>query len=204
MPRKIVHLIVTVLLSTISLFAHAEEKQTFVIGLSSGFHSFDTVDDFRSSNMVIDDFAGSSGIFAEWYIFERLGVGVRTKNIGLTETVTACSLTCSSGSSEIDITNIQVTLNYLPFISDSGYTRIGLNVGAGPSKYRIQSDYTTPSVSDSASGSAISAGIYFDWGGELFGARLAYESFSSNHGSASGYNLDASGTTTSLDLRWAF
>ncbi len=181
--------------------AYAENDQTFVIGLGAGLHFFSTTDNARSNFILAPNVAGMSEFFGEWYVFGELGIGVRFINFGVTETVTA-----SGGSSEttLDVNNVIFTVNWVPF-GASGYTRMGLMAGAGPSDYELtQTNSAGASTTQSASGTAALAGIYVDWGGESFGARFGGNFIFTDLGDINGAPADGSGTTIYFDLRWAF
>ena len=181
--------------------AYAENDQTVVIGLGAGLHFFSTTDNARSNFILAPDLAGMNEIFGEWYIFGEVGFGVRLISFGVMETVTT-----SGGSSEkeLNVNNVIFTINWVPF-GASGYTRMGLMAGAGPSDYEFtQTDTAGTSTTDSASGTAALAGIYVDWGGESFGARFGGNFISTDLGDINGAPADGSGTTIYFDLRWAF
>ncbi|MCH9045805.1 MAG: hypothetical protein IIA40_06835 [SAR324 cluster bacterium] len=117
-------------------------------------------------------------------------------------------------ATEVNVNSLFITLQFLPFISDDGYVRIGLLGGIGPSTYEISQTLTVgPStISDSAdtSGTAVLAGVYIDWGGEDFGARFGFNALTTDFdslqipGEPTAREVDGSGTSFYFDLRWAF
>jgi hypothetical protein len=138
--------------------------------------------------------------YVEWYPLDRLGVGVRLLNF---------TQTGSGGCSpaERNVRDTMLTLQVLPYVSESQYWRLGTLVGAGPIHYHIGSD----SYRFSASGTAVLGQGFIDWGGEEGGARFGVATLSArmDGGTESGvrpkrHSDNPSGEYVFLDLRWAF
>ena len=115
----------------------------------------------------------------------------------------------SKFESELKITGNILTVQYLPFISGDGYTRIGLMLGGGPMKYEFTQTAGVFSDSVDTSGTGTLLGLYIDWGGDVFGARFGVGQLDTSFDQLSDPNLgsldvDGSGTNFYLDLRWAF
>ena len=129
-----------------------------------------------------------------------------------------------------DISNNLATVHWV-FWGENDYARAGVILGVGASEYKYEasigygtySSYSSASeactasslacVGGSTTGSASLGGIYLDWGGEDFGARVGYHSLStsldpiyvsSSSSTIGPYTVDGSSTFTYLDLRWAF
>lgn len=202
------------------LAAHAasdDGTQTVVIGVGIvGLHSFSGGDDVRDAAFTSDlRIAGLNQVYIEWYPFpyENLGFGLRSVWLGVTEKAT---LSGGSGSSTTttkftSLSNF-VTVTLLPFISESGYSRIGILAGAGASSYEVEQKAGDGTVTKlSTTGPASLGQLYIDWGGDAFGARFGIGALKTKlkdvePESAPGTKLkaDASGSHAFLDLRWAF
>ncbi len=180
----------------------AQKEQVAVIGIGLGIHRFSETDDARR-NLFFDEIAGFGQLYGEWYPFERLGFGIHAVAIGLSETVVFFGF---NQTTEIDIGSFLITLQFLPFISADGYTRVGLLGGVGPSTYELSvtDNNTNTTQSADTSGTAVLGGVYIDWGGEDFGARFGINALKTDFDSLQGLEVDGSGTNFYFDLRWAF
>lgn len=138
-----------------------------------------------------------------------MGFGIWGQSLGVSETVIFLN---AEFTTEVDVNTFLLTLHFLPFISDDGYARIGLLGGIGPSTYKFTQ---TLSNSVDTSGSAVLGGVYIDWGGEDFGARLGINALTTDFdkletpsivtpGATELREVDGSGTSFYFDLRWAF
>ncbi len=199
--------------------------QKLVVGLGGGGFIYFEEDDPRKdtgSDAVEDseriDTLSMTHFFLEWYGWDSLGIGCQslTTNKGFEYTVLGGSQT-----RKVMISNYLATAQWIMFGS-SDYTRFGLVLGSGLSYYnyryycRADSGYTCDNVLQVwvSRGRANTRGVFLDWGGADFGARLGY-----NRLETSGYdafreegsgntirleNVDGSGHGFYFDLRWAF
>ena len=198
-------LIVAALVAAMGLLAagaRADNDQTVVIGFGGGGYHMDGDDVHGSRDML------AYHLYAEWYALGELGFGYRR-----TQTVDVGGVaTCEVGICEtVTVTTDMLTVNWVP-LGSKRYARLGLVGGYGIAQYQFQGTVAIlkgPTEKVSTSGTAALAGIYFDWGGTGFGARLGYDALFTqlkDATSASGVRLktDGSGYMTYLDLRWAF
>ena len=140
----------------------------------------------------------------EWYLFNTIGLGLKLRSLQ-----SADAAKFEDGKTvtyqPLKIDDKLVTINWI-ISGEKDYSRFGLTLGAGNSEL-------TKSYSDgsgcSSGGSAASAGIFFDWGADGFGARLGYDSV--NHsfgefkcGSRNVKNITGMGGLGYLGFRWAF
>ncbi len=193
---------------------YAENDQTVVMGVGYGIHSFNEIDDTRAGsdyfgNVDEVNVAGTLRFYLEWYMFENLGLGAKLHNLGVSRTYSTWT---SSTEQKWEINNIFATVNIVP-IGGKGYARFGILAGFGPSSYQYTA--TTigtgddTSLSESKSSMATLLEAYIDWGGEAFGARLAYSSLSVAYDDLEASDgtktpISASGGAFCLDLRYAF
>ncbi|MCZ6645122.1 MAG: hypothetical protein O7B79_02675 [SAR324 cluster bacterium] len=175
--------------------------QTVVIGIGFGIHTFSETDDVRQNVFLIaDDVAGMGQLYVEWYVFETIGFGIRSINLGVTETISFGTTI----ETELSVDNNFFTVNWVPLGADS-YARMGLLAGVGNSNYEVTQTVTPGGTSSiSSSGSATLLGIYVDWGGEDFGARFGANFLETDLDDINGLTVDASGRSIYFDLRWAF
>ena len=102
----------------------AQKEQVVVIGVGLGIHSFSETDEVRRDFFITDaDAGGMFQLYGEWYLFERLGLGIRIQAIGLSETLLAPGIDFTT---DVTVTSQFLTLQFIPFIADDGYVRIGL------------------------------------------------------------------------------
>ena len=194
----------------------AQKEQAVVIGFGLGIHNYSETDDVRRDFFFLEDVGGLAQLYGEWYPFERLGFGLRGQSIGSSETLIFFG---TEFTTEVDVNTLFITLQYLPFISDDGYVRIGLLGGIGPSTYEFTESQTIGGISDSQSSEtsapAVLGGVYIDWGGEDFGARFGINALRTDFDKLETPGLvtpsatelrevDGSGTNFYFDLRWAF
>ena len=100
---------------------------------------------------------------------------------------------------EVTVQSNLLTLHWVP-LGGRSYTRVGILVGAGSASYNATEDF---GPSGSSSGSAPLAGAYVDWGAEDFGGRFGVHLLNTDLDNLNGLQVDGSGTTFYLDLRWA-
>ena len=176
--------------------------QTVVIGVGFGIHNFSETDKVRRTSFFITSaLAGMSQLYVEWYVFEKIGFGIRSMNLGVTETIAVFG---ARAETELIVANNFFTVNWVPREADS-YARWGLLAGVGISKYEVtQSGSLVSNSSISSSGTATLLGIYLDWGGEDFGARFGANFLTTDLDAINGLSADASGNSIYFDLRWAF
>ena len=212
MKKIIISLFCYTLLSSLP-FTLSANDQDVVIGLDVGGGSFSTIDETRKDGVacsICSDLTSVTtlNLYAEWYLFDSIVIGYRGSS--------------ASGGWELFASNVKVTHKWTSttsfltgnwiFWGETEYTRAGVIIGAGSSKYEYKA--TIEVGSDTAeepyttSGSASMFGIFLDWGGESFGARLGYDSIATTLdplviGSKS-YNVDGSYSGGYLGLRWAW
>ncbi|MDH5753029.1 MAG: hypothetical protein OEZ59_11530, partial [Deltaproteobacteria bacterium] len=186
--------------------ARAANDHVVVAGLGAGIHTFDKADDVRSDPFMKDiDDGITTFIGAEWYFLGDLGLGLRDTTIlsgrlgeegGLRKTDT------------VEFNTFMLTINYMPLVIMDGYTRMGVLAGHGKATYKRTINYIIEE-SFEAAGSATMKGIYLDWGGDEFGARLGYNTLNTklgriNMGGGSRLDVDISGSHWYFTLRMAF
>lgn len=205
--HSVVAIFILVLASLIfSNFAVAQTRQTVVIGIGLGIHSYSEVDDVRNQFYLSTPEAGGMGvIFGEWYPLENIGVGIRSLAVAQTETII-------SGGFQLDTTATTtatlLTATLIPWVSSDGYYRAGIVAGAGSATYEVTQTLGALSASIDTSGTAVLGGGYIDWGADGFGARFGANYLSTTfdplvNGSTE-LSVDGSGTHWYFDLRWAF
>lgn len=193
--------------------AQADERdndQVVVIGAGFGGHAFSRTHHAESESSELDvKSALMSQYYAEWYVFDEVGVGLRFITFGTTAsaltTVTLGGTTETvKDEIELNVDNWQLTVNWVP-LGGSSYARLGVLAGLGISDYEL-AETRTPGGSDtnSTSGTAALLGVYVDWGADGFGARLGTQYLATDLGDIDGSSVDASGRDIYLDLRWAF
>ena len=198
-------------------FTVSANDQKVVIGMDVGGGSFSTVDEVRKKEAIcticpeVKSVSTNNG-YLEWYLFDSLGIGYRASQAteGYQLYTGSLDLTFKWTSS-----NSFLTGNWI-FWGENEYTRAGAIIGAGSSKYKLDITLETSSASlelpQETSGSASMFGIFLDWGGESFGARLGYDVIAttldplvSTIGSTTTiYNVDGSYSAGYLGLRWAW
>ena len=212
MKKIIISLFCYTLLSSLP-FTLSANDQDVVIGLDVGGGSFSTIDETRKDGVacsICSDLTSVTtlNLYAEWYLFDSIGIGYRGSS--------------ASGGWELFASNVKVTHKWTStnslltgnwiFWGETEYTRAGAIIGAGSSKYEYKATGESGSVKVElpyeTSGSASMFGIFLDWGGESFGARLGYDSIATTLdplviGSKS-YNVDGSYSGGYLGLRWAW
>lgn len=184
--------------------------QVVVIGYGFGQHLFATKHHTRQTtgelvitSTLVEQFYG------EWYVLDRVGVGVRFLSFG--EKVTSSATVGFGGTSttvsdvlEVKVHTILATVHWVP-LGGRRYGRIGFLAGLGTTTYDL-SETTSPGGTDSfsTSGTATLAGGYVDWGADGFGARFGIQYLATDLAPINGDSVDVSGRETYLDFRWAF
>ncbi|MBU3916202.1 hypothetical protein KKA14_11770 [bacterium] len=187
----------------------------FIIGFSFVVQSFVSTDkdEARRGGLGYEEvtLGGGFDLFFEYFPSENLGLGFKTNSIVFSRTNT------------LDTSYKQdFTMVYYHFIGDfwfplstkdHGYSHFGLTGGIGPSIYKIsvkQNDTETEVYE--ARGTSTSFGAFFDWGGDVFGARLGYNVINTNFDklkrtdvqTSDEYDVDGSGSSVNVTIRWAF
>lgn len=189
--------------------ARAQQDQAAVIGFGLGIHSFSETDDVRQQFFLTNqDVGGMLQFYGEWYPLGRLGFGIRSLFVGLSETVIITPPGIEV-KTDVDVSTLLLTIHFIPFISGDGYFRVGLLGGAGGAKYELSQTVLNTTASIETSGTAALAGAYIDWGGDVFGARFGVHVLSTDFDPLQNppgpdLNVDGSGTSFYVDLRWAF
>ena len=182
-------------------YARAENDQTVVIGIGGGGYTVEEDEIHGDRTMML------SHLYLEWYALGSLGFGLR-RTVMLE---TGAPLLLVFGGIEVfSAQSNMVTVNWIVLGSQS-YARLGLVAGAGNAKYEYDGVLLFGVVERhvKTSGSATLGGIFLDWGGDGFGARLGYDAVSTKLDDVDvpGVGMvkaDASGSAAYLDLRWAF
>jgi len=181
-------LIGIVLFTTSSIQAKA--KQRFMIGGSWGSYNFNNSELGKIDNLIY----GSE--FADWYFSDSFGLGIRSHKF------------YQAGSSDYDeeviIVNFNVALIAILMGSDSDL-RLAAYLAYGPGALSYKND--TAGLDFTETADTNSGGLFFDWGGEMFGLRLEYHLVNAKYdftqGSSSG-TIDTSGSAVALGARIAF
>lgn len=184
--------------------------QRWVIGAGLGTHQFSTPHKAGSTGDTIEIVSLlAQQVFAEWYVLDEVGFGVRMVSFDAEVTSTATgTINGIAYSAEsiigVDIDNLLFTINWIP-LGKEGYTRMGVLAGIGTSTYAVTETYDPgPDSSEATSGTAALAGVYVDWGGAGFGARGGLQVLTTSLDDIDGESVDVSGNELFLDLRWAF
>ena len=212
MKKIIISLFCYTLLANLP-FTLSANDQDVVIGLDVGGGSFSTIDETRKDGVacsICSDLTSVTtlNLYAEWYLFDSIGIGYRGSS--------------ASGGWELFASNVKVTHKWTStnslltgnwiFWGETEYTRAGAIIGAGSTTYKYKATAESSSAKVElpfeTTGSASMFGIFLDWGGESFGARLGYDSIATTLdplviGSKS-YNVDGSYSGGYLGLRWAW
>ena len=218
--KHYISIIIFIYVSTNFVFAN---DQTYVIGLGGGGASLSSNPKISFTSEEISQ--GTHGYF-EWYLFDSLGLGIKGSTLQNATCPEVEGLSCTT----LAYSNQFATLNWI-FSGEKDYSRWGLTVGTGISSLSYStsgstytckewSEYTNSCTSwgyedvnktscSSATGPYSSAGLFFDWGADGFGARLGYDSVSNQVGQIKCKGTTIKGVTSTgglgyLDFRWAF
>ncbi len=201
--KKYILIIVLFHISINLVFAN---DQTYVIGIGVGGASYKEKPEFFYDSEKITK---GRNINFEWYLFNSIGLGLKTVSLQSPDSVYSKSDGTTGGEQGIyqplTINSNLITINWI-ISGEKDYSRFGLTFGAGNSKL---TKITRDGVGYSSSGSATSLGIFFDWGADGFGARLGYDSVSNSFGefksgSRNVKNITGTGGLGYFGLRWAF
>lgn len=189
--------------------------QEFVIGVGLGGHNFSDSDDFRQGSELFDgsdeiDSGVLFHLYAEWYLFDDIGLGVRNTAIAGGRTY---SYLDAEQTDTASISALLLTVNWVPLGSED-YTRMGVMGGVGPATYtaerevKFDSGEGNTSESETSTGMATLLGIYVDWGAEGFGARFGVNYLNTDldpiEFDGEELEVDGTGYQWYFDLRWAF
>ncbi len=198
--------ILIIVLFHISINLVFANDQTYVIGIGAGGASYKEKPEFFYDSEKITK---GRNINFEWYLFNSIGLGLKTVSLQSPDSVYSKSDGTTGGEQGIyqplTINSNLITINWI-ISGEKDYSRFGLTFGAGNSKL---TKITRDGVGYSSSGSATSLGIFFDWGADGFGARLGYDSVSNSFGefksgSRNVKNITGTGGLGYFGLRWAF
>ena len=198
--------ILIIVLFHISINLVFANDQTYVIGIGAGGASYKEKPEFFYDSEIITK---GGNINFEWYLFNSIGLGLKTVSLQSPDSVYSKSDGTTGGEQGIyqplTIDSNLITINWI-ISGEKDYSRFGLTFGAGNSKL---TKITRDGVGYSSSGSATSLGIFFDWGADGFGARLGYDSVSNSFGefksgSRNVKNITGTGGLGYFGLRWAF
>ena len=190
----------------------ADNDQTVVVGMGVGIHTYAGSDDIRrglpqfgGSDAITN--AGMAEVFVDWFALGTLGVGLRDRYMSTSRMYSGSGTTIHQ---TVDVDMGFVTVTWVP-LGATSYARLGIMGGVGNAQYTASQTATgQPDTRASTHGSADLLGIYLDWGGEGFGARVGFDSVRTSladlvfPGSAVRNKVDASGNTAYFDLRWAW
>jgi len=201
--KKYILIIVLFHISINLVFAN---DQTYVIGIGAGGASYKEKPEFFYDSEIITK---GGNINFEWYLFNSIGLGLKTVSLQSSDSVYYNSDGTTDGEQgtyqPLTIDSNLITINWI-VSGEKDYSRFGLTFGAGYSKL---TKITRDGVGYSSSGPATSLGIFFDWGADGFGARLGYDSVSNSFGefksgSRNVKNITGTGGLGYFGLRWAF
>ncbi len=169
----------------------AANNQKFVIGFGIGSYDFNEADLDDIDNILY----GSE--FLEWYIFDEIGIGLRSHKFYKT------------GSNESNKEFIMATANLSiiwVFYGSSDDLRASAYIGYGPGGVSYSDDEKGLDISETTNDTS-SGGVFLDWGGDKWGVRIGYHvisaSFEYENNSTSG-KIDGSGNSCDLGIRLAF
>ena len=170
--------------------ALAENNQTYAIGFGVGPYNFDDEDLNNIDNILY----GSE--FLEWYVLDEIGIGIRKHKF--------YKKASSENDEELLMVNINFTITWV-FWGSSSNLKMAAYAGYGPgyvsySNKEDQIDITE--MADTASG-----GIFLDWGGKTWGARLGYHRVFSSFDPKDDLNsgtLNGSGNGFDVGIRLSF
>ena len=206
--EKINKFVLTIVFLHISTLLIYGNDQTYVIGVGFGGADYQATAESESGEKE-DLFSYKptvgSNIHFEWYLFDSIGVGLRTLGIQTPE-VASYGMGEKQSSYVPLLVNAQlVTFNWI-FYGENDYSRLGLTLGYGSSSIN-QNFYDGTGCENK--GSASLGGLFFDWGADGFGARLGVDGVTNNLdeykcGSNNKKNISGAGSSSYLGLRWAF
>ncbi len=200
------------------------EDVSFFIGFGLGSSSYKT-DEGESLGLGMDQDKQriyGSEIF-EWYPIGVLGVGIRSATVTFfgEEGSKQGTTRVYYFEEDLRVSAIMPTLNLIVFYSAEKYSRLGFVGGYGIATYSYnlevkdsesRSFYYDKSHDEDGSGSASLLGVYFDWGGDIFGMRIGFDTHDYRFSEFSvedipnsdEINVSGSGSAFYFNLRWAW
>lgn len=186
------------------------ENNPFIIGFGIGGHDFSSEEDeYRKRDPEIEN-GLNLNFFLEYYLTENIGIGFKTFVLSAIREGT-------NYEQDLSISNSFFTVSlWFPLSTkNKGYSHFGLIAGSGNSQYKVEikNKNTDKLVEEwKAEGSASLMGVFFDWGGEIFGARIGYNVIQTDLGkmsrqdenSSAKFKVDGSGSGMVFDFRWAW
>jgi len=189
------------------------EDSPLFFGLGGGNYSFTSKQDqYRLNGDKIQN-ALAMELFFEYYPTLNLGFGLKFRGLSAEREAST-----STVKEKMNLSQMLATLNlWFPLNTrNRGFSHFGLTGGIGPANYNVTVSGDT--ISDDGNewetnGIVTSYGAFFDWGGDLFGARLTYTVNETNYATLKNktypqtspeYEVDASGTAWVFSIRWAF
>ena len=202
--EKINKFVLTIVLHISTLLIYGND-QTYVIGVD--FKRIITTTESESGEKV-DLFnlkpSFGSNVHFEWYLFDSIGVGLRSVDLQTPEYSTYGSGEKKSSYVPLSVNASLVTFNWI-FYGENDYSRFGLTLGVGSSSIKKISFDGTGCENK---GSASLGGLFFDWGADGFGARLGVDGVTNNLDEYKCYNnnknISGAGSSSYFGLRWAF
>ena len=199
--------ILIIVLFHISINLVFANDQTYVIGIGAGGASYKEKPEFFYDSEKITK---GGNINFEWYLFNSIGLGLKTVSLQSPDSVYSKSDGTTGGEQGIyqplTIDSNLITINWI-ISGEKDYSRFGLTFGTGNSEISLSSGGSGSGYS--SGGSASSLGIFFDWGADGFGARVGYDSVSNSFdefktSSRNVKNITGMGGLGYLGFRWAF
>lgn len=181
---------VILLLMVITSPIRAENNQRVVIGGGGGVYDFNKEELNDLTNLLY----GSE--FFEWYVFDEIGIGIRSHKFYKTDS--------SDSGEEFIMANVNLAVTWVMFGSTSDL-RMAVYAGYGPGGASYKNEAAQIDVT--ATGNTNSYGLFFDWGGGTWGARLGFHqvfaSLDYEDGPITG-TIDGSGSSYAFAVRLAF
>ena len=187
-----------------------DNNHAVVIGTGFGGHQFATTHKAGQEPVALEVISAfMQQYYAEWYVFDTLGLGFRFTTFGTsvsssTSVTIGGTTTTASSEADLKVNNWLFTVNWVP-LGGKRYARLGVLAGLGMSDYTFTETNIPGGVeTSSTSGPAALLGIYVDWGADGFGARFGTQYLATDLDPVDGSDVDASGRDVYIDLRWAF
>jgi len=206
--EKINKFVLTIVFLHISTPLIYGNDQTYVIGFGFGGADYQATAESESGEKEdLFNFKPTVGINVhfEWYLFDSIGLGLRSVDIQSPEVASYGSGEKKSSYVPLSVNASLVTFNWI-FYGENDYSRFGLTLGVGSSSIK-RSFYDGTGCENN--GSASLGGLFFDWGADGFGARLGVDGVTNNLdeykcGSNNKKNISGAGSSSYLGFRWAF
>jgi len=170
--------------------ALAANNPTFVIGGGVGSYNFDDENLKSVSNILY----GSK--FIEWYVFDDIGIGLRDQQFYKTNS--------SASDEDFLMVNVNLTITWR-FWAVSSNLSMAAYAGYGPGYVSYSNEDAQIDITETTN--TTSGGIFLDWGGERWGARLTIHRVSADFDYEDGLNsgtISGSGSSVDVGIRLAF